>query len=263
MSDSAIQNKYLVNDLSQLEANVDRLITGIEAGGKQGAAYANLVQAGVSFYPFQYGNQLAFAPSRFIGYKENDLARHQNLVANGVAHGSYTNKRIDRIVGSQSRPDAGLEAAFLDYCQMIGVEPFKKARKYWTNVRIRKAADSRRSAILDIDAVEYENDDPEYQKRMRGSYVRDQKVREAVLNRAQGICEFGASEEKFSCSTFRRPDGQPYLETHHIIKLSEQGPDKVSNVNALCANHHREAHFGERWKELQDEFQSIISKVTN
>ena len=37
---------------------------------------------------------------------------------------------------------------------------------------------------------------------------------------------------------------QIYLETHHIVPLSEDGSDIVQNVAALCANHHREAHHG-------------------
>jgi 5-methylcytosine-specific restriction protein A len=32
---------------------------------------------------------------------------------------------------------------------------------------------------------------------------------------------------------------KPYLETHHVISLSEQGPGKVTNVIALCPNDHR------------------------
>lgn len=110
------------------------------------------------------------------------------------------------------------------------------------------------TAINDIDQDGIGNSDPEYRKRMAGSYVRDPKVRNLVLNRAGGICE--------SCQErgFLKGDGTPYLETHHIISLSEQGPDKMHNVIALCANDHRRAHFGKNWAELQDKFLKILSK---
>jgi 5-methylcytosine-specific restriction enzyme A len=53
-----------------------------------------------------------------------------------------------------------------------------------------------------------------------------------------------------------------YLETHHIVPLSENGLDKVSNMAALCPNHHREAHAGQRSKwiriELQKKFKSKL-----
>jgi 5-methylcytosine-specific restriction protein A len=40
------------------------------------------------------------------------------------------------------------------------------------------------------------------------------------------------------------PRVEPSLEVHHLLALSEDGPDTPENVVALCANHHREAHYG-------------------
>ena len=70
-------------------------------------------------------------------------------------------------------------------------------------------------------------------------YVRSPEVRKRVLSRSGGQCEW--------CNElgFKTPDGRRYLETHHVIPLSEGGADTESNVAALCPNHHREAHFGE------------------
>lgn len=111
-----------------------------------------------------------------------------------------------------------------------------------------------RSGIDDIEQGEVGNADPEYRKRMRGSYLRDQKVRDLVLKRARGRCE--------ECDElgFTKQNGRPYLETHHIISLSEQGPDRPHNVIALCATDHRRAHYAENWKELQDKFLAKLSK---
>jgi 5-methylcytosine-specific restriction protein A len=96
---------------------------------------------------------------------------------------------------------------------------------------------------------------------MSGSYFRDNKVRQAVLARANGRCEYGTVQPKGQqCLTFEKPDGSQYLETHHVIKLSEKGRDKESNVIALCANHHKEAHFGKNWKQLQDDFLAIVAE---
>lgn len=110
------------------------------------------------------------------------------------------------------------------------------------------------SGINDIEHDDIGNNDPEYRKRMSGSYVRDSKVRDLVLKRAGGICE--------ECNQrgFLKSDGKLYLETHHVISLTEQGPDKSHNVIALCANDHRRAHFGHDWAELQDRFLEKLSK---
>ena len=111
-----------------------------------------------------------------------------------------------------------------------------------------------KGGIDDIDQSDFGNDDPEYRKRMAGSFVRDAKVRELVLKRANGFCE--------ECDQpgFLTKSGQPYLETHHIIALSEQGPDRPHNVIALCATDHRRAHFAENWRELQDKFLAKLDK---
>jgi len=110
------------------------------------------------------------------------------------------------------------------------------------------------SAIDDIGSNELGNDDPEYKRRMAGSYVRDGKVRNKVIRRARGRCEYCGQPG------FLKLDGTPYLEAHHVIILSEQGPDKPHNVIALCANDHRQAHFGENWLALQAEFLEKLNK---
>ena len=71
-------------------------------------------------------------------------------------------------------------------------------------------------------------------------FLRDSAVRAAVLARAKGYCEFCGQPG------FITANGQSFLETHHIIPLSEGGKDVITNVAALCANHHREAHHGVR-----------------
>jgi predicted restriction endonuclease len=87
-------------------------------------------------------------------------------------------------------------------------------------------------------------DTPERSKTEVWSYARDQKVREAVLERSRGKCEF--------CGKlgFAKPDGARYLEAHHVSALANDGEDRLTNVIALCPNDHREAHFGERRKQI-------------
>lgn len=76
-------------------------------------------------------------------------------------------------------------------------------------------------------------------------YARDSRVRNAVLTRAAGKCEYCEQPG------FLKPDGSRYLETHHVIALAKDGADRVTNVIAVCSNDHREAHFGVRAQELE------------
>lgn len=45
---------------------------------------------------------------------------------------------------------------------------------------------------------------------------------------------------------FIKPDGEPYIEAHHVMPVSSKqvGSLSASNVMTVCANHHRQLHFG-------------------
>jgi 5-methylcytosine-specific restriction protein A len=55
------------------------------------------------------------------------------------------------------------------------------------------------------------------------------------------------------------PDGKVFLETHHVIPLSEGGGDTEGNVVALCPNHHREAHHGANRDRMRIELSAIAA----
>ena len=73
----------------------------------------------------------------------------------------------------------------------------------------------------------------------RNIYQRSRDVRDYVLARACGVCEgCGAS------APFLRSDGTPYLEPHHLRRVSDGGPDHPRHVIGLCPNCHRRVHAG-------------------
>jgi len=59
------------------------------------------------------------------------------------------------------------------------------------------------------------------------------------LARANGNCEGCALP-----APFFRSDGTPYLEPHHLRRVSDGGPDHPAHVIALCPNCHRRVHAG-------------------
>ncbi|EPK5952171.1 HNH endonuclease [Pseudomonas aeruginosa] len=63
-------------------------------------------------------------------------------------------------------------------------------------------------------------------------------VAENARRRAKGYCEL--CDEP---APFKRKDGTPYLETHHIEWLANGGADTVENTVALCPNCHRKMHI--------------------
>lgn len=79
---------------------------------------------------------------------------------------------------------------------------------------------------------------PEYRDVSGHVFVRSAAVRAVALARAAGNCEWCGE------TGFLMDDGRIYLETHHVDPLSERGTDADDNVSALCANDHRQAHYG-------------------
>ncbi|MBQ6520113.1 MAG: HNH endonuclease [Anaerolineaceae bacterium] len=69
------------------------------------------------------------------------------------------------------------------------------------------------------------------------SYVRDRYVSEYAKRRAHGICQLCGHP-----APFNGKDGQPFLETHHVIWLADGGEDSIENTVALCPNCHRKMH---------------------
>ena len=111
------------------------------------------------------------------------------------------------------------------------------------------------SAIEDIGPAPLGTNSPDRASSTRWTYSRNPKVREYVLKRAKGRCEYCATEG------FTLPNGNRYLETHHIIALADEGADTTENVIALCPNHHREAHYGVAAERLEKEMMELLQKM--
>jgi 5-methylcytosine-specific restriction endonuclease McrA len=105
-------------------------------------------------------------------------------------------------------------------------------------------------AVNDIGA-----DIVDQETRLVTRYSRDPYVRKAAEERAKGKCEY-CGKEGFKCS-----NGTRYLETHHIIALSKDGADRLSNVIALCPDDHREAHYGALKEKIEADMIAIVKRL--
>lgn len=85
-------------------------------------------------------------------------------------------------------------------------------------------------------------------------FDRDPKVRRAVLARAAGYCELCKRQG------FETVSGALYLETHHVMPLSDGGRDDVANVVALCPEDHRRAHFSHQRDEIRHQLSLYLTE---
>ncbi|MFC2054753.1 HNH endonuclease [Chloroflexota bacterium] len=92
------------------------------------------------------------------------------------------------------------------------------------------------------------------QQRKVDVYNRSQAIEVYVLRRADGVCE-GCGDP----APFLNKDDRPYLEAHHIFRLSDDGPDYPDYVAALCPNCHRRAHYSKNGEKFNEH---LFDKIT-
>lgn len=87
-------------------------------------------------------------------------------------------------------------------------------------------------------AILYSTNTPGTQKITTTEYVRNQYISEYAKRIANGICQLCRKP-----APFKDKNNKDYLESHHIIWLSNGGKDSIENVVALCPNCHRKMHI--------------------
>jgi 5-methylcytosine-specific restriction protein A len=90
----------------------------------------------------------------------------------------------------------------------------------------------------------------------RTVYRRSQAVRQYVLARAGGQCEACQAPAPFMTAK-----GEPYLEPHHILRVSDGGPDDPKHVAAVCPNCHRAAHLGTEARTLKEKMLRVVAAL--
>lgn len=69
-------------------------------------------------------------------------------------------------------------------------------------------------------------------------YYRDPYLKQMVKRIAEGKCQYCGEN-----APFKDKQGEPYLESHHLIRLADGGKDTIDNVVAICPNCHRKVHI--------------------
>lgn len=90
----------------------------------------------------------------------------------------------------------------------------------------------------------------------RTLYKRSEAVRKYVLERSAGSCECCAQP-----APFKRKNGTPYLEPHHIRQLSDDGLDSPEWVAAICPTCHREIHHGQDGNEKNSRLADYVKGI--
>ena len=101
-----------------------------------------------------------------------------------------------------------------------------------------KKANSLNETELKARAKEHLSKKPSKRTIYHNAFFRDPFVAKYTKARAKGICQLCKQP-----APFMDENGEPYLESHHIVWLSRGGDDSIENTVALCPNCHRKMHI--------------------
>lgn len=91
------------------------------------------IRRGHNFIRYRIGNEFHFAPSRFVGYKNNSLSKHRGFRLSHSITGTETDRVLSSnyLLGSLSI-DKDIENQYILFCKNLSIIPANRKRKYWT-----------------------------------------------------------------------------------------------------------------------------------
>lgn len=128
----------VITSFDELKSNIEELEKG-KNDNKYYDEYLKLIKRGTCFFTYISNSRVCFAPSRFIGYKNNKLATHSN---NPERDGRVTSKAINILLSHVPIAHPTIERLYKDFCiKQLDFTPnetgtFGVKRKYWTTQEV-------------------------------------------------------------------------------------------------------------------------------
>lgn len=212
----------------------------------------DLIKNGRVFCVTEIGGQLFFAPSRFIGYKENTMDRHGYIKNTGFADGTLTTPRICKILEMENKFNYDIEQKFLRFCGNFGMtaKKYSSPRTYWfTQKELREKANTIADEIAEIQKFLKNNSNISAEDKERIVKVRvgQGKIRNLLLSERHhcALCEISQQE---------------LLVASHIkpwAKCKDEEKGDLDNLLLLCAMH--DALFDKGFISFDDEGKILVS----
>lgn len=126
----------LISERSHLDANIDRLASYLSERDGVNREFAEaLIRRGICFVVVKRHGRPFFAPSRFVGYRNN--SRHAHM-GNDEKDGRETSAATASLLRKEPELNAQLESEYIAFCAPLNVEVrptgnFGVSRKFWDN----------------------------------------------------------------------------------------------------------------------------------
>lgn len=123
----------LIKSITELIYNIFRIeeyLTSSDEESKK-VEMSKYIKRGRNFICYKIEDGYHFAPSRFIGYKDNTLRKHENNRLDHKVDGRETDKVLNGLFKKKCKADEEIENMYRKYCEDLRVEPEDRIHKFW------------------------------------------------------------------------------------------------------------------------------------
>lgn len=118
----------LVTDIHEVQKNIATLENERSKGGVALTWYNERIRKSLVLYPYVKDDEVRFAPSRFIGYRNNSRSNHEN---GHHGNGTETTSVISSILKLKPIISDGYECVFERFCNKNDISSDNRIRKFW------------------------------------------------------------------------------------------------------------------------------------
>ena len=124
----------VVKSMDEIRINMKTMDSYLIKADNPEYIYAlSLISKGICFLADDSTGKFRFYPSRFIGYANNTMSKHE---CNSSKDGRVTNPAITKVLNQKPEADSEMEVAYKEYCKSLGIQVKEKgsfgvSRKYW------------------------------------------------------------------------------------------------------------------------------------
>jgi 5-methylcytosine-specific restriction protein A len=231
----------LVETVDEILVNVSTLHRYASGSAAEREFHRRTIKNGKVFVALAGPDGYLFAPSRFAGYRSNNLDHKDDL---DNRDGRTTYKCMDKLLGPvRGQGDVGyaeIHRAYYSYCSSFGIVPSADMdikRRYWVLGDFAGPDEVRIG-----DAAMYEGS---LQRIWVNRYERSPEARALCIAKHGSDCAVcGFNFEKRYGEI-----GRGYIHVHHLVPLASIGKmyriDPIADLRPVCPNCHAMLHRGD------------------
>lgn len=209
--------------------------------------YKDTLKRGKIFVFADYGGRYIFCPSRFVGYKNCTIQKHQKATNK---NGSKTTPKINSLLKKQHDKNENAENEYQKLCRELNIAPNDKERTFW-EIDLLEDINSSYTGFPDEVNHQSEYQEGSVQQVMVNRYERDPKAREACLKKYGYNC----SVCNFNFEDFYGEIGKNFIHVHHLTPVSNNGErytNPEEDLRPVCPNCHAMLHKTNRPQRIED-----------